>query len=222
MARDFDGADDKVTIANESVFDIDFDEPFSIGGFISLDTSGANISKGTGTPRILFYNRVGINPSIFIASTGGTIERSTNQNVADSTYRSTFATYNGGTAATDAKIFFDGVETAYDISSGSVATSLLNDVAVVLGNDAADAWDLNGREFYMAFYNIELGANDLLALAHGVPPLIVRNEGLLGFWPLWGNQSPEPDYKGGADTGTVTGATRSTPNPAAEHIENYL
>lgn len=36
---------------------------------------------------------------------------------------------------------------------------------------------------------------------------------LRGYWPLWGTSSPEPDYSGNRNNGTVTGATFSGLNP---------
>ena len=43
-------------------------------------------------------------------------------------------------------------------------------------------------------------------------------EGLVGFWPLWGSSSVEPDYSGFQDNGVVTGAVRGNSDPPVNGI----
>lgn len=46
-----------------------------------------------------------------------------------------------------------------------------------------------------------------LALAAGVPPPFVYDEGLVGYWPLLGDPSPEPNYTAGQESMTLSGTT---------------
>jgi hypothetical protein len=65
-------------------------------------------------------------------------------------------------------------------------------------------------------YIAEVGVwNDVLspiertALAGGVSPASVRRSSLVGYFPLYGAKSPEPDYSGNKDNGVLTGAPKA-------------
>lgn len=57
----------------------------------------------------------------------------------------------------------------------------------------------------------DLTANQVLALARGASPSTIaagpHGGKLVGYWPLWGAASPEPDLSGNALGATVTGTT---------------
>lgn len=44
-----------------------------------------------------------------------------------------------------------------------------------------------------AIWNVALNAREVAALAVGVCPLRVRPGSLVGYWPLWGTHTNEPD-----------------------------
>ena len=67
---------------------------------------------------------------------------------------------------------------------------------------------MSGRIAHAAIWNAALGADEVVSLARGFVPWMIRPESLVAYWPIWGNQSPEPDIIGGANA-TVTGATAS-------------
>ncbi len=71
--------------------------------------------------------------------------------------------------------------------------------------------------FLMAHYTIwggvELGTNHALALAGGAPPEMVWPAGISWRAPLWGVDSPEPDYSGRRLSATVTAGTTWAPDP---------
>jgi len=61
---------------------------------------------------------------------------------------------------------------------------------------------------YVALHNVVLTQAEILeAMRYGFTP-----RGLIGFWPLFGVDSPEPDYSGRKLNGTVTG-TSVVPGP---------
>jgi hypothetical protein len=70
----------------------------------------------------------------------------------------------------------------------------------------------NGRIALVAEWNSTLTAGEHLALAEGALPSTIRPKNLTGFWPLDGLQSPEPDFSGNANNGTLTG-TALAPGP---------
>jgi hypothetical protein len=64
-----------------------------------------------------------------------------------------------------------------------------------------------GRIADVGFWNITLTAAEMVALAQGARPYTIRPASLLGYWPIYGLVSPEPDLSGNARNGTVTGTT---------------
>jgi hypothetical protein len=68
-----------------------------------------------------------------------------------------------------------------------------------------------GTDYYkgliadLAVWNVVLTPLEIAALAKGVRPPQIRKPSLVGYWPLQGIQSPEPDLSGYANNGTLTG-----------------
>lgn len=65
---------------------------------------------------------------------------------------------------------------------------------------------VNGPIAEAGIWNVALSANEVAALAKGVPPRYVRPQSLVGYWPLWGLLSPEPDMSGNANAMVLTNA----------------
>jgi hypothetical protein len=61
-----------------------------------------------------------------------------------------------------------------------------------------------------AFWNAGLTAFEFAALANGARPYTIRPTSLFNYFPLGGNQSPEPDLSGNASNATFIGS----PTPA--------
>jgi hypothetical protein len=59
---------------------------------------------------------------------------------------------------------------------------------------------------------IQLTQAEATALARGARPIQIRSKSLIGWWPMDGIQSPEPDMSGFANPGTLTG-TLKKPGP---------
>lgn len=77
---------------------------------------------------------------------------------------------------------------------------------------ATPANHMSGRIAHAAIWNAALGADEVVSLAKGFVPWMIRPESLVAYWPIWGNSSPEPDVIGGANA-TVNGATASAAYP---------
>ena len=71
-----------------------------------------------------------------------------------------------------------------------------------------------------AIWDVALTADEMAQLATGVWPGKIRPESLVGFWPLWGDDSPEPDFAAGARQLTVTGATKSDSGPPVQPMSS--
>jgi hypothetical protein len=74
-----------------------------------------------------------------------------------------------------------------------------------IGAFPGNAARYTGRIAEFAVWNVVLLANEIASIAKGVTPTLVHPANLLGYWPLWGVASPEPDLSGNARNGTVNG-----------------
>jgi len=92
-----------------------------------------------------------------------------------------------------------------------------------IGSGPNNSQEFNGQLAHFAVWSVELSAEEHLAMAHGVLPFAIRHDNLEIYWPVWGNQDPEPDWSSTQAVGTINNdPARSTPNPATELLENYL
>ena len=83
----------------------------------------------------------------------------------------------------------------------------------IIGNgNSSDAY-FDGTIADVAIWSGVLTAQDIAALAAGMPPWLFRDQPLVGYWPLDGLQSPEPDLSGNQNNGTLTGTSRGTSGP---------
>ncbi len=90
--------------------------------------------------------------------------------------------------------------------------------ASISGNNCSTVNNyLIGQEAEVAIWNVKLTPNEITALANCTsPPVVHGGTSLVGYWPLWGIDSPEQDYSGNKDSGAVTGAT------AGNHVCGFL
>lgn len=72
---------------------------------------------------------------------------------------------------------------------------------------------LNGLLADVGIWSTGLGAGEIAALAAGARPHRVRRGSLIGYWPLNGTSSPEPDLSGNAFNGTLTGTSLAASGP---------
>lgn len=72
-----------------------------------------------------------------------------------------------------------------------------------------------GRIAEAAIWSVALAAAELLALARGVSPLLVRYDALEAYWRIYGTASPEPDEIANTLPLTVTAATKDEHAPMA-------
>jgi hypothetical protein len=90
------------------------------------------------------------------------------------------------------------------VCSGSGSQSVPNnaDVTPVMG-DTGTRPGVNGFQAETAIWDVALTDAELVALSKGLNPMMLRPGNLRGYWPLWGSDSPERDYSGRGNTGTL-------------------
>lgn len=103
--------------------------------------------------------------------------------------------------------YLDGVSQSISPIVDNVGTALTTGAEYLIGNSAAGTnnWDGSLAEF--GYWNVILSADEFLALAKGVSPLLIRPTALIEYVPLIG---PANSYVNGATT--VTG-TAIQPHP---------
>jgi len=125
------------------------------------------------------------------------------------------------------RMWLDGSEVSFDLDAGtdngdwfgSDADADIFGIGALLRNVRVN--QLNGRLAEITVYNVKLTILESATIFRGVNPFVVRNDALVLYWPLWGNQATEPDYVGQGNPGGVTGTTKDI-HPPVELIENYL
>lgn len=73
----------------------------------------------------------------------------------------------------------------------------------VSGSTPAGFW--HGSIADAAMWNVVLSDLEIAGLARGLRPWMIRPKNLVGYWPIDGYQSPEPDLSGFAHNGTLVG-----------------
>jgi hypothetical protein len=129
-------------------------------------------------------------------------------NVATSTWRPVGFTWDGTTTRT----YVDGVQDSTNAGNAFNTTTTIP--TADFGTDehnGAGSYSrfFNGSIAEVAIWNVVLTVSEAAALAKGARSNTVRSASLKGYWPLGGAQSPEPDFSGLANNGTLTGT-----NPA--------
>jgi hypothetical protein len=118
-------------------------------------------------------------------------------------------TYDSGAVGNIPLIYLNGVSQSLTIQSTPTGTlPASNSDGYVIGNRGNDQlrnWTGSIAEF--AIWNgALLTQTEVSALAKGARPWTIRKGSLVGYWPLDGLASPEPDLSGNKGNGTVTGA----------------
>ncbi len=95
---------------------------------------------------------------------------------------------------------------ALDSSGTGLSSSGANSGSITrFGDDGSGSNLLGGRIADVAIWNGILSAAEFAALSNGARPYTIRPSLLVGYWPLDGLQSPEPDLSGNAFNGTLAG-----------------
>lgn len=115
----------------------------------------------------------------------------------------TFST--GGNAV----LFLNGVsQDTVSAGSGTIAPAS----SVAFGSDGTDSF-YPGRLADGGIWTATLSGGEILALGNGARPGSIRQQNLVGWWPLDGLNSPEPDLSGKANNGTLTGTALAAGPP---------
>ena len=93
--------------------------------------------------------------------------------------------------------------------SATLASSAFNQFSI---GGAPGGGCFQGSIADVSMWNVVLSAGEIAAYMAGGRPAQIRPASLIGWWPLDGLQSPEPDLSGNKNNGTLTG-TAYVPGP---------
>lgn len=183
-SMDFDGTDDYVSIANESKFDFNRTDPFTISTWFKTDSTALNsqtlFSKMAGTPytgisldlhdgtsssdALLFFfvNNISTN-AITVASTN------TNLFTANTWYQ-VAVTYDGSSNGNGVKMYVNGAAISTNITTNNLSGDPRNNISPRIGTrgDGSSSWPFDGKIDDTRVYSRELSAAEIAAL-YGTP-----------------------------------------------------
>ena len=231
MSRDFDAVDDVVNLGTGNNIS-NLGSQTMVAWVDQQGTSENNIGY------IFSKSEAGAGPRFFINDGNGAVSFGFNSATASAPLRisaNAFAyaasiagwsgyagTWDGSMTATGIRIYkyvspnnlieSPTYQTTTDGSTGEADNSALN---FYIGNrgDGARTW--NGLIAHFQYFNRVLDTKEIIQ-SFLFPGSITQ--GLVIFLPLYGSISPEPDYSGNKNNGTVTGATKGTTEPPINGI----
>lgn len=210
MARDFDGSDDNLLVDVAAVTAY----PFTISCWGNSDSTAGNavlgciVDKDVGTVRHLLYHEGADNTIICQSSVGGsTALAETSTNIDTGVWYHACGVF---AAAQDHRAFLNGGGKISDIIN-SAAIGAVDRTAVGRSMDSTASAPYNGKLAEFAIWDVALTDAEVLILAAGFSPLLVRPQSLVHYVPLIGRTSPEIEIIRGNDM-AITGAT-AFPHP---------
>lgn len=106
--------------------------------------------------------------------------------------------------------YLDGVAQTVSVSSSPGSTPETTSQVLSIGNHSNGGSPWGNAMGHFGMHNAVLTVGQVQeAMLNGFCP----DSSLIGYWPLYGEDSPEPDLSGLKKTGTVTGTTRVSDPP---------
>lgn len=115
------------------------------------------------------------------------------------------ATYDGAHVV----VYFDGVAYGSTAESRNIDTYAVHNFT---GYDGTTSY-ASATLAEIGIWHGGLSLGEIVALANGILPFRVRPLSLVGYWPLWGLSSSEPDLSSNGNNGVLTGTAYATHAP---------
>jgi Concanavalin A-like lectin/glucanases superfamily len=128
-----------------------------------------------------------------------------------------------GTQTGDAnrlRVFVDGVQQSLTFSGVAIPASLGNVNPWTFGKDSSTRF-CGGRVAEAALWMAALNGNEMAAFARARSPHSIRAADRKGYWPLWGDHSPEINLAGATNQGTITGTTKASHAPVVPFMMEW-
>jgi len=172
QALSFDGVDDYVDISNESAFDFERTDPFSISAWVKYPAGAPTqsiVSKMQNSGNFPGYewkaetvnHRLSLN--LRDSSAGSIARTSSFDSLMPGIVYHVLMTYNGNSTADGISFYINGVDQSLS-SAGSFSGSMLNDTNVSIGRNLADAGGYSGLIDDVRIYNRALSPDEIKRL----------------------------------------------------------
>lgn len=124
-------------------------------------------------------------------------------------WRHVAVTWDGTNLAAGINIYINGTLAA-PASTQNAGGARLADSDLYIGNIVTNDRSWNGKLAFFSVYNRILTVGEINQLIYKPSKILV---GCVGHWPLYGADSPEPDFSGNANSGVVNAPVIGTTNP---------
>jgi hypothetical protein len=214
--RRFNSAADRIDYANESDYDFERTQPFTILAWVKTRTAAGvsgnipYLSKQGGANatgwRLDRQSTEGGVRAVIRNQFGNQINVKTTNPQSLNVWHSLGYTYSGSSTAAGVKHYMDAVAVAQTTIDNNLTATILSDQTPHTGQGSGSPdFDIA----YLAVWNVELTAAEVAQFCRGEIP---RPTSLVSFNRLDGEDSPEPDETGG-NNGTVVGTQYIEPGP---------
>lgn len=109
-------------------------------------------------------------------------------------------------------LFMDGASVATSSTSG-VGTTTTDNQRIGAYSRTSTILYSDDDVAEVATLSDDFTLSDAQAFDAGFGPHIIKNQSLLNYWKLAGDFSPEPDFSGNANNGTLTGTAKANHPP---------
>lgn len=214
MARSFNGSSDDIVVASNSVFDIISAISISAWVYPTVTQDGIILCRNNFSQEGYelrcdrsgngLFSFVILNSSLVLKQADSTTTVSSVLNV----WTHLLGTYDGS----NVKIYVNGSLQGTTAQFGIINSTAGSSVGIGIDPE-------NGQPFFAGriaeplIWNVDLVANEAIALAKGCRATSVRPAFIVGYWPLNGLTSPEPDLSGNVNNGTLTGTAYANHPP---------
>lgn len=185
---DFDGVDDYVSFPNESYYDFNRTDSFSVTAWIKVATSTTNtyylVSKVFGG---VPYNGWTMAVDYDAPATGylfarlcyiystNVLEKQSSVRVDSNTWRHVAFTFAGTSTPSGLNVYVDGALSNGTVTYNSLSASILNNQALVIGNFAAGGAPTDGLIDDVRIYDKVLSADEISCIYNDTTPLSVAS-----------------------------------------------
>jgi len=166
QALSFDGVDDYVNIANESNFDFEKTDSFTMDTWIKFQSNVASagtifgkVTGGTGYFAATYLGKVYMQ---FYDSGGYYSRNSLNQSLNNNQWHHIAFVYNGSGDANGVTVYIDGAGNTGTIETSGAVSSILNDNNPRIGERGTDSTYFNGLIDEVRIYNRALSADEVM------------------------------------------------------------
>lgn len=202
MARSFNGTSDFIDVGSASVLNITGAFTSSIWLFpTSLATFNQVYSKNNGNSTY-WQCYIASGGQVHAQLDGASLGNVISTNSISTNVWSHIAIARDG--SNNVHIYINGAD-AGGSATGSNGSTTGQDLTI--GKDIVNSRFWTGTLADFAIWTTNLSTLEIAGLAEGVRPIRTRPQSLIGWWPLDGLQSPEPDLSGSANNGTLTGTS---------------